>query len=111
MKYPNHPTQDRIALSTLLTALGDPTRLAIVKQLDHLGERSCGSFGLPISNSTLTHHLKALREAGVIMTRIDGTKRFVSLRRDDLEMRFPGLLLAILNAPRKARVPQSASNL
>jgi hypothetical protein len=37
-----------------------------------------------------------LREAGLTNTRLDGTQRHVSLRRDDLEHRFPGLLGAVL---------------
>jgi len=62
------------------------------------GERPCGSFPLPVSDSTRSHHLRVLRAAGVTRTRVSGTKRLVSLRRDDLEQRFPGLLASVLAA-------------
>jgi DNA-binding transcriptional ArsR family regulator len=58
----------------------------------------CGSFGLPITKSTATHHFRVLREAGVIEQFADGTARLSSLRRADLDERFPGLLDAILAA-------------
>jgi DNA-binding transcriptional ArsR family regulator len=58
----------------------------------------CGGFGLPITKSTATHHFRVLREAGVIEQCTDGTARLSSLRREDLDERFPGLLDAILGA-------------
>ena len=42
--------------------------------------------------STCSYHLRLLREAGVTRTRAEGTQRLISLRRDDLEDRFPGLV-------------------
>jgi DNA-binding transcriptional ArsR family regulator len=57
-----------------------------------MGERTCGSFDLPVTKSTCTHHFKVLREAGVIHQRQEGTSRLNTLRREDLEARFPGLL-------------------
>jgi DNA-binding transcriptional ArsR family regulator len=81
----------------VLHALSDPMRLQIVAELAaDGGERSCNSFDLPIVKSTCTHHFKVLREAGVIRQRLAGTKRISSLRSDDLEARFPGLLGAVL---------------
>jgi len=55
--------------------------------------------GLTISRTTFSHHQKVLREAGIILARVRGTERILSLRRDDLDKRYPGLLDAILNAP------------
>jgi DNA-binding transcriptional ArsR family regulator len=55
-------------------------------------------MGLPVSKSTGSHHLKVLREAGVVQGKADGTRRYYSLRRDDLEARFPGLLDSVLHA-------------
>lgn len=107
MKYPFHPTQEHLVLSTLLAALGDSSRLRILHDLARSGEKCCGDFEITSSKSTLSHHLKVMREAGVISTRIDGTKRFISLRWDDLEARFPGLIAAILNAPRRAPRPHT----
>jgi len=92
-----HPEPDEIELAAVLHALSDPMRLRIVAELaDGERERSCNSFDLPIVKSTCTHHFKVLREAGVIRQRVSGTKRVNSLRRDDLETRFPGLLAAVL---------------
>jgi DNA-binding transcriptional ArsR family regulator len=62
------------------------------------GERTCGTFDLGLSKATRSHHFKVLREAGVTHTRAEGTHRHVSLRREDLEARFPGLLAAVLAA-------------
>ena len=50
--------------------------------------------------STWSHHLRVLREAGVMRARHDGTWKFVSLRRTDLDRRFPGLLDAVLQGAR-----------
>src|SRR5437660_489342 len=87
-----HPERHEIALPAVLHALSDPMRLRIVAELSAGGERTCKSFDLPIVKSTCTHHFKVLREAGVISQRVVGTTRINSLRRDDLEARFPGLL-------------------
>jgi DNA-binding transcriptional ArsR family regulator len=92
-----HPEAHEIELSAVLHALSDPMRLQIVAELaEEHGERTCNSFDLPIVKSTCTHHFKVLREAGVIRQRVSGTKRVNSLRRGDLEARFPGLLAAVL---------------
>jgi DNA-binding transcriptional ArsR family regulator len=92
----DQPATADLDLTTVLQALGDPARLAIVRALAEDGERACGSFELGISKATRSHHFKVLREAGVTFTRVDGTRRHVSLRRDDLEKRFPGLVDAVL---------------
>ena len=81
----------------MLHALSDPARLAIVRRLAVGDEYSCGAFELGLSKATLSHHFRVLREAGVVRTRLDGRKRLLSLRQDDLNKRFPGLLDAILN--------------
>jgi DNA-binding transcriptional ArsR family regulator len=94
-----HPRRAEIELGAVLHALSDPVRLKIVAALaDADGEHSCGSFDVPVTKSTCTHHFKVLREAGVIHQRHKGTARLNTLRRDDLEARFPGLLATILQA-------------
>ena len=93
-----HPRRDEIELAAVLHALSDPVRLQIVAALAESDERTCGSFELPVTKSTCTHHFKVLREAGVIDQRPEGTTRVNTLRRDDLEARFPGLLATILRA-------------
>jgi DNA-binding transcriptional ArsR family regulator len=93
-----HPERDELELSAVLHALSDPVRLRIVAALAEDGERACGGFDLPVTKSTCTHHFRVLREAGVISQRNVGTTRLNSLRADDLEARFPGLLATVLRA-------------
>jgi DNA-binding transcriptional ArsR family regulator len=93
----SHPERDELELAAVLHALSDPMRLHIVAELAaEGGERTCNSFNLPIVKSTCTHHFKVLREAGLIHQRVTGTKRVNSLRREDLDAKFPGLLDAVL---------------
>jgi DNA-binding transcriptional ArsR family regulator len=91
-----HPPAAHLELSAVLHALSDPVRLSIVAELATGGERTCKSFQLPVTKSTSTHHFRVLREAGVIRQRLEGTMKLSSLRRDDLDERFPGLLDAVL---------------
>jgi predicted ATPase/DNA-binding transcriptional ArsR family regulator len=99
-----HPTCGELELGAVLHALSDPVRLRIVAELAKGdGEYTCGSFALPVTKSTCTHHFKVLREAGVIQQRQQGTTRLNQLRRADLETRFPGLLDTILQAADSAR--------
>ncbi len=94
-----HPTREELQIAAVLHALSDPQRLRIVSSLAVCSEpRRCGSFDLAITKSTLTHHFRVLREAGVIDQREEGTARLNILRRDDLDARFPGLLDAVLGA-------------
>jgi DNA-binding transcriptional ArsR family regulator len=92
----HHPEIDEIELTTVLQALGDPVRLRIVAALAGGGERTCGTFDLGVSKATRSHHFRVLREAGITHTRTEGTRRHVSLRREELDERFPGLLAAVL---------------
>ncbi|WP_019929694.1 helix-turn-helix transcriptional regulator [Nocardia sp. BMG111209] len=88
-----HPDVTDLDFTTVLAALGDPVRLAIVARLGDAGtELACTTFALPVSKSTQSGHFRVLREAGVIRQRDEGTRRFNSLRRTDLDTRFPGLL-------------------
>ena len=91
-----HPDADALELTCVLQALGDPVRLRIVGALAGEAERTCGAFDLEVSKATQSHHFRVLREAGVTRTRAEGTHRHISLRRDDLDSRFPGLLDAVL---------------
>jgi len=93
-----HPAPEDIELAAVLHALSDPIRLAIVAGLATEDKRTCGSFNLPVTKSTCTHHFRVLREAGVIRQQLEGTTRLNSLRRGDLDARFPGLLESVLQA-------------
>jgi DNA-binding transcriptional ArsR family regulator len=89
-----HPPASALNLTTILRTVGDPVRLEIVRVLSDDEPRACNelqdALGLPAS--TCSYHLRLLREAGVTRTRAQGTLREISLRRDDLEERFPGLV-------------------
>ena len=96
---PNHPSRDEIELAAVLHALSDPVRLLMVRGMaEDIEGRTCGSFKVPVTKSTCTHHFKVLREAGVIQQRQEGTRRVNTLREEDLDARFPGLLGTILEA-------------
>jgi DNA-binding transcriptional ArsR family regulator len=84
----------------VLHALSDPARLEIGRRLADGDEWSCGIFDLGLSKATLSHHFRVLREAGIVAVRPEGRKRLLSLREDDLNARFPGLLDAIMSAKR-----------
>ena len=93
-----HPPVEDVQLPKVMDALADPVRLAIVRALAAEGEIACGTLELGVSPATRSHHFRVLREAGVTYTRPVGTYKFVSLRRDELDERFPGLLGAVLTA-------------
>ncbi|MFC4275489.1 ArsR/SmtB family transcription factor [Achromobacter aloeverae] len=89
------PDVAALRLETVFGALADPLRLTIVHKLmreSDAYDHPCGWFGFDRPKSSLTHHFKALREAGVIRQRQYGLERRSRLRREDLEARFPGLL-------------------
>jgi DNA-binding transcriptional ArsR family regulator len=98
MKLLYHPDLSQISLAGVLYALGDPVRLQIVQQLAATGELTCSAFDCDVAKSTLSHHFKILRESGVIHSRKAGTQHVNSLRHDELQMLFPGLLEAVLRA-------------
>lgn len=98
MKTPTIPMASELNLTTVCNALGDPVRMKIAHCLASSGEKNCSAFEVDhISKSTLSHHIKILREAGLIRPRIEGKQHFYSLRKDDLNSRFPGLVELILN--------------
>jgi DNA-binding transcriptional ArsR family regulator len=99
MTHLHHPDRDALELPAVLHALSDPHRLQIVAALAaSTTELRCGRVGLSVTKSTATHHFRVLREAGVIRQAEDGTARLNSLRREDLDARFPGLVTTILAA-------------
>jgi DNA-binding transcriptional ArsR family regulator len=85
----------------IVQALADPVRLEIVRQLagcpEH-GELTCGQVSLPVSKSTASHHFKLLLEAGLIAERSQGTRKYLHLRREEIDREFPNLLDSILGA-------------
>src|SRR5690348_17935765 len=96
------PAAEDIQLPRVLAALADPHRLAAVRLVARKGESWCAQVieeaGLPMTKPTFSHHLRILREAGIVTKRIQGARGYMSLRKDDLDQRFPGLIDSILAA-------------
>jgi DNA-binding transcriptional ArsR family regulator len=89
------PGVEDLRLETVLGALSDLLRLRIVQKLlleSEEFDHPCGWFGLDRPKSSLTHHFKALREAGITRQRQYGLERRSHVRIADLDSRFPGLL-------------------
>ncbi len=98
---PSAPDLDSIDVLTVLRALADPVRLEVVRQLAGCpedGGLKCHQIELPVTKSTASHHLKTLSSAGITVEREAGTAKFIRLRRDELEARFPGLLESVLRS-------------
>lgn len=97
-----HPAAEDFELPAVLFALSDPARLAIVRQVAEAASgpaATCQNLAMDMPKSTRSHHLKVLREAGVTRSVPRGRDRVITLRVDDLEQRWPGLLPAILQEP------------
>ncbi|HEX8639891.1 MAG TPA: helix-turn-helix domain-containing protein [Allosphingosinicella sp.] len=96
----SHPRLHDVALSAALHALADPCRLAIVRRLTRGGELSCSAAAChDVPKSTLSNHFKILRAAGLIRTRTAGRDHLSTLRGEEFEARFPGLLATVLAQP------------
>ncbi|RYC33969.1 ArsR family transcriptional regulator [Lichenibacterium minor] len=85
-----------LRLERVLHALGDPVRLGIVRQLARDGESSCAALDGGRAKSTMSHHFRVLREAGLVRTRGLGTTHLNTLSRAEVDATFPGLLAAVL---------------
>jgi DNA-binding transcriptional ArsR family regulator len=92
-----HPQCEDISLVGLLYALGDPVRLQIVQRLAAKGELTCSDLDCSVAKSTMSHHFKILREAGLVFTRKEGTQHINTLRTADLDRLYPELLAVILS--------------
>jgi DNA-binding transcriptional ArsR family regulator len=102
-----HPNRADIDLVTVLHALADPVRLAVLATLASGEAASCAAAGqdADVAASTLSHHYRVLREAGLVMTTVEGRQRCMRLRREDLDTRFPGLLDSVLAGAHAAAAP------
>ena len=95
-----HPDMKDVALESVLHALGDPVRLHLVRKLSGCpSAMNCAEVAndlekLPLS--TRHHHLRILREAGLIWSERQGVSVLNKLRKDEIEKRFPGLLHTLL---------------
>lgn len=95
-----HPAKEDISLAGVLSALGDPMRLRILKKLleRRQGRLSCSEAApcAEMAKSTLSHHFRILRDAGLIRTTKQGVENLNCVRWDELNERFPGLLATIM---------------
>lgn len=97
-----HPAIEDVTLAALLHALSDPVRLDIVLCLSAAGcEMNCISSAKELSGlskSTLSHHFRILREAGLVRSERRGVELLNRLRLDEVERRFPGVIRSVLAA-------------
>jgi DNA-binding transcriptional ArsR family regulator len=98
-----HPSIEDVTVEAILHALSDPVRVAIYA--DIVGSscpQACSKFlrvrEKAIPKSTLSVHLKALREAGLIRGERRGIEMSNTSRCAEIEKRFPGLIMAIVKA-------------
>jgi len=99
MRPYKHPEPETFVLERVLYALSDPVRMEIVRCLSAVAQASCGELDGGRPKSSVSHHFRVLREAGLVHTRNVGTTHMNSLRSEEMEARFPGLLKAILGQP------------
>ncbi|RZA24795.1 MAG: transcriptional regulator [Proteobacteria bacterium] len=106
MKEFEHPSFETIKLSDVLSALGDPIRLAIMAKL-HASDQETGwgTFEVAVGKATLSHHMKTLRMSGLIRHRKEGTRCFVAIR-PELNDVYPGLLDSVLRASKRDQAMQ-----
>lgn len=101
---PFHPEIEDVVPADVFAALGDPIRLGILVSLadcDEVDKARCGAFTELASPSLLSYHFAKLREAGITRSRAEGTVRFLSIRREEFERRFPGLLDSVIETARR----------
>lgn len=99
-----HPDIKDVTLEAVLYALADPARRAIVRAL--AADRACEGAGLSchaaappdLPKATVSQHYSKLRAAGVVRATRKGVSVIHTLRCDELNAKFPGLLPAILEA-------------
>ena len=104
MKQLFHPEIEDVLPADVFAALGDPIRLGILVSLadcDEIDKARCGAFTELASPSLLSYHFAKLREAGITRSRAEGTVRFLSIRREDFNRRFPGLLDSVIETARR----------
>ena len=103
MRQIKHPSIDQVELTDIMYALSDPARLEIVGRLANAGRKmTCGELDLNRPKSSMSHHFKILRAAGIVETLIEGTEHMNALRVEEIERKFPGVLQSILRSLEKS---------
>lgn len=99
MRQIKQPKIEQVELIEILYALADPTRMEIVARLAKAGRKlTCGELDLNRPKSSMSHHFKILRSAGLVETVIDGTEHMNCLRLEEIEQKYPGVLKSVLKA-------------
>lgn len=100
-----HPAPGEFLLERVLYALSDPVRMEIVQSLAQVNEASCGELDGGRPKSSVSHHFRVLRDAGLVRTYRAGTTHMNSLRLAEMDSRFPGVLKTILAASNEFQSP------
>ena len=103
MKPLIHPAIEDVPLAAILHALADPVRVALFAEIvAQQCPRNCSMLvsvlDAPIPKSTLSQHLRILREAGLIRGERHGVEMRNASRCSEVEARYPGLLSSIVSA-------------
>ena len=103
MKPLSHPPIESIQAEAILHALSDPSRAAIFARIMMAGcVQACSALSAvgerTIPKSSMSNHVKVLREAGLIRSERHGVEMRNHSRCDEVDARFPGLLAAIIGA-------------
>ncbi len=103
MKPLFHPSLEDVTVEGILHALSDPVRAAIFADIvGSVCSQNCSNFlrvsEKTIPRSTLSQHFRALREAGLIRGERRGVEMHNTPRCLEIEKRFPGLVMTIVNA-------------
>lgn len=95
MKTYAHPKITQVPLETVMQALSDPCRVAIVRTLLNQPGLACNELPVDVAKATLSHHMDVLRESGLIETQVVGAKCLSSVRKAEVEKKFPGVLALV----------------
>lgn len=91
---PTTPTSELDAYVTIAKALADPTRLRILQLIGSAEEYACTALEkqVPVSKSTISHHVRVLNHAGLVDVRREGKYFHYRLRREAVERYLPRML-------------------
>ncbi|MFE0022472.1 ArsR/SmtB family transcription factor [Amycolatopsis sp. NPDC059021] len=106
-----HTEPADVPLQDALTAVADPMRRTIVRALAEVPDwaKACGTFDLPVTKATRSHHFAVLRAAGLVEQRDEGARRLNRLRRKEFDAAFPGLLDLVLREEASREVAKPTS--
>ena len=115
MRPLQHPRIEDVPLQAILHALADPVRVKIFANIAQQGcSQNCTAFlnvvEKPIPKSTLSQHFRILREAGLIRSERHGVEMYNTSRVEEVDARYPGLLVAIAKAHEIQMIDQARKN-